>query len=200
MVKGEAFAPVPNRGMITLFDHVGEHHAGCRQHDPQCRSAARPGKPVGLAGPDSLGIDLLYRLRRDHDAVERLARRSYCMTMSSSPTTSTSASATLGLFKGVAAPLISVAFVATIVTCFAPEQDCAALAARAPRRASPPAAASPPRSARPPFRLPASVSSNRNSRLDRQLSCAAHLPPTATVQEGRWRVTSSAGLSSRVPS
>src|ERR1700726_2490495 len=32
-------------------------HAGRRQHDPQCRPAAHPGKPVGLAGPDRLGVD-----------------------------------------------------------------------------------------------------------------------------------------------
>src|SRR5580700_4226461 len=32
-------------------------HAARRQHDPQCRPAAHPGKPVGLVGPDRLGVD-----------------------------------------------------------------------------------------------------------------------------------------------
>ena len=57
------------------FDHAGEHHAGRRQHDPQCRPTAYPREPIGLTGPDRLGVDLLYRLRRDHDASDRLARR-----------------------------------------------------------------------------------------------------------------------------
>ena len=57
------------------LDHARQHHAGPRQHDPQRRPAAYPGQPVGLAGPDRLGADLVHRLRRDHDAADRLARR-----------------------------------------------------------------------------------------------------------------------------
>jgi hypothetical protein len=57
------------------LDHAGDDHAGRSTHDRQCRAAAHAGQPVGDAGPDRLGADLLHRRRRDHDAADRLARR-----------------------------------------------------------------------------------------------------------------------------
>ena len=57
------------------LDHAGDDHAGRRQHDRQCRAAAYAGQPVGDAGPDRLGADLLHGLDGDHDAADRVARR-----------------------------------------------------------------------------------------------------------------------------
>jgi hypothetical protein len=47
--------------------YAGDHHAGARHHHRQCRAALHAGQPVGVAGPDQLGADLLHRRRRDHD-------------------------------------------------------------------------------------------------------------------------------------
>ena len=60
--------------MITILIMLANIIAGRRRRDTQCRPAAHPGEPVGLAGPGGLGVDVLYRLRRDHDAVDWLAR------------------------------------------------------------------------------------------------------------------------------
>ena len=56
-------------------DHAGDDHAGCRQHDRQCRLAAHSGQPLGGPGPDRLGTDLVHCRGGDHDAADRLARR-----------------------------------------------------------------------------------------------------------------------------
>jgi hypothetical protein len=73
--EGRHVRSCPQPRLDHDFDHVGEYHAGRRQYDPQRRPAAYPREPVGLAGPDRLGVDLLYRLRRDHDAADWLVRR-----------------------------------------------------------------------------------------------------------------------------
>ena len=69
-MREASLAPVRNRGMITILIMLANIIAGRRQHDPQCRPAAHPGEPVGLTGPGGLGVDVLYRLRRDYDAVD----------------------------------------------------------------------------------------------------------------------------------
>jgi hypothetical protein len=73
--EGRHVRSCPQPRLDHDFDHVGEYHAGRRQYDSQRRPAAYPREPVGLAGPDRLGVDLLYRLRRDHDAADWLVRR-----------------------------------------------------------------------------------------------------------------------------
>ena len=66
---------VPHRGMITLSIMLANIMQGVDNTILNVAAAAYPGQPVGLAGPDRLGADLLHRLRRDHDAADRLARR-----------------------------------------------------------------------------------------------------------------------------
>jgi hypothetical protein len=55
------------------LDHARHHHPGAGRHHRQRRAAAHAGQPVGLAGPDHLGADLLHRGRRHRHAAERLA-------------------------------------------------------------------------------------------------------------------------------
>ena len=52
--------------------HDGDHHAGARHDDRQRRPALYAGVARHDAGPDQLGVDLLYRRRRDHDLAARL--------------------------------------------------------------------------------------------------------------------------------
>jgi len=58
-----------------ILDHAGEHYAGDRHHNCQPGAAAHSRQPVGLATPDFLGVEFVYRCRCDHDAIDRLARR-----------------------------------------------------------------------------------------------------------------------------
>ena len=74
-MRGEAFTPVPNRGMITISIMLANIMQGV---DNTILNVALPhiqGSLSGLARSDRLDANLLYRLRRDHDAVDRLARR-----------------------------------------------------------------------------------------------------------------------------
>ena len=75
--RGEDRNPAVDRQSraADLRDHAGKHHAGARHHDRQRGAPAYPRQPVGLAGPDLLGADLVHCRRGDHDAADRLARR-----------------------------------------------------------------------------------------------------------------------------
>ena len=65
--------PAPEHGDDLRHDR--DHHAGAGHHHRQRRAALYAGQPLGVAGPDQLGADLLHRRRRDHDRAGGLDRQ-----------------------------------------------------------------------------------------------------------------------------
>ena len=74
-MRGETFVPVPNRGMLTISIMMANIMQGV---DNSILNVALPhvqGSSLSASLDQIAWALLLYRLRRDHDAADRLARR-----------------------------------------------------------------------------------------------------------------------------